>query len=337
MDRSRILVAPGVRTLPRAGWRIESGAALAFVISRPSTWLFGALGFFLRGGIVLLVVPILVLPTQVEARELLGDNLGSTGFTPAFWGLVGGAAAPSALLVIGILYALAGLELRAFDGIATDEETADELICPPADHLAETRRRRVTARVFAVQALTFIALAVCAVPLVQAINATALSEILRPSSSQSIYLRVLEGVGPQLFALVVALIVIEPISAATTREILLRASRRGSSQGRRLWLLPAFGSALKRLVRNPLRTIAISITSWLLTFGLVALGWWVIGAIWETTRSAFLTATSFSDLADDVGMVAISVALSAAFVTISLLLGFVSSLRSALGSIQALR
>ena len=42
-------------------------------------WLLGTLSFILRGGLVVMLLPIVVLPTQVEVRLMLGGNLGSSG------------------------------------------------------------------------------------------------------------------------------------------------------------------------------------------------------------------------------------------------------------------
>ena len=333
---SRTLVAPGVRTLPRVGWRADAGAALSFVTSRPDAWLLGTLAFFLRGGIVLLAVPIVVLPTQVEARQLLGANLGSNGLTPGFWSAVAAAALLSIVVAIGILYVLARLEERSFRELIADPRTPAALARLSSPAFVRHAARRLRYQLFAVQVLTFLVLIACAAPLVHGINAATTSEILRPSSSESIYLRVLGAVGTPLFALVAVLIVIEPISGSVSRALLVRTAD-GTPITGRAWLWKAFRIAAARLLRSPLRIIAVSATGWLLTIGLVGGAMLILGAVWQTTRAAFLSATSFTDVGDDVAMLAAATALSAAFILGSLLAGIGSAARGALWSVEALR
>ena len=114
MVPSRTLVVAGMRTAPGVGRRADIGAALAVVRDRPSMILRGIIGFALRGGIVLLTLPILVLPTQVEVRFALGDNLNSSGLTGGFWSLVAVFAAVAVIVALGAIYVLARLEVDSF-------------------------------------------------------------------------------------------------------------------------------------------------------------------------------------------------------------------------------
>ncbi|MDQ3937451.1 MAG: hypothetical protein M3253_02080, partial [Chloroflexota bacterium] len=93
-----MLVVRGLRTAPRASWRSALGSALAVVAGQPSLWLLGALGFAGRGGVLLLAIPMLVLPTPIELRILVGSNLGSGGFSPGFYVVLAVAAAVLAVL-----------------------------------------------------------------------------------------------------------------------------------------------------------------------------------------------------------------------------------------------
>lgn len=336
MESSRILVAPGLRTLVRPRWRAGLAVALSVVASQPRLWLLGMVGFCLRGGVLLLVLPMIMLPTQVEARLLIGDYLGSTGFTAAFWGLIATSATLAAVVTFVILLILAKVELAAFEGLIDDPETADHWAFQPIP-LMSSARRQLLLRLFAVQVLTFVALMASAAPLAWAIGQKSFEEVIRPSSSASIYGRVLGDVGNQIFLFLVTLVVIEMVSALASRELLTRAfAWHGSPSTRRLWLLPALASAAIRPLRSPLRTLGTAAISWGVTAAAVLPALWAIGIAWATVRGAFLSSVSFADIGDDIGMIAVALGLSAAFVVGMALTGFASALRAALWSVDRL-
>lgn len=336
MDSSRILVAPGLRTLARPRWRAGLAIALSVVASQPRLWLLGMVGFCLRGGVLLLVLPMIMLPTQVEARLLIGDYLGSTGFTAGFWALIATSAILAAVLTFGILLILAKVELAAFEGLIDDPDAVVHGSFQPIP-LTEGARRQLRVRLFAVQVLTFVALMASATPLFWAIGQKSFEEVIRPSSSASIYGRVLGEVGDQLFFFIGALVVIEMLSALVNRELLTRAfAWHGSASSRRLWLLPALVSAAIRPLRSPLRTLGTAAISWGVTAAVLLPAMWAIGIAWSTARGAFLTSVSFSDIGDDIGLIAVALGLSAAFVVGIAATGFASALRAAMWSIDRL-
>ena len=57
---SHVLVAPGLRTAAHPGWRAGVSTAVSAVARQPSLWLLGIVGFCLRGGILVLILPIIV-------------------------------------------------------------------------------------------------------------------------------------------------------------------------------------------------------------------------------------------------------------------------------------
>ncbi len=290
----------------------------------PQLWLLGALGFALRGGIILLTLPIVVLPTQVEARLLIGNYLGSTGFTSSFYVLVGGFAIGAALLTVAILLGLARLERLSFERLLTSPEVrADTELA--TTHLAGTNRRRgLFVKLFVVQVLAFVALISCIAPVAWLTVRAAYEEITRPTSSVPIYERVLGTIGEPLFFLLVAVVIIEMLSSLGTREVLARAYGGRRVRRSRSW-------------HAPLRVVSTALLSWLATLLAVVPALWALSAAWSATRGAFLSSVSFSDLGDDVAMVAAALALSAAFVLALFLGGFASAFRSALWSLTRLR
>lgn len=337
MESSRILVSPGLRTLARPGWRARLSTALAVVAGQPELWLLGMVGFLLRGGVLVLVVPIVVLPTQVEARLLIGGYLGSTGFSDSFWLLLGAAAVFAAVLTVSVLVVLSRIEMAAFERLMEDPATADGAAFEPRRPSGHARRYLLL-RLFGVQVLTFVALLAAAAPVASAVGQKAFDEIVRPSSSSSIYARVLSGVGEQLFLFLIALVIIEMISALATRELLVRATGwRGSQGSRRMWLVPAFGSALARPILSPLRTIGTAVIGWMATAAVLIPAFWAISIAWQAVRAAFLTSVGFSDAREILGMILVALGFSGVFVLAIAAAGFASALRASLWSVERLR
>lgn len=337
MESSRILAAPGLRTLARPGWRAGLATALSVVVGQPRLWLLGMVGFCLRGGILLLALPIIILPTQVEARLLIGNYLGSTGFSTGFWGFLAVIAIVAALVTVAVLVVLARVELAAFETLIDDEATADHTSFQPAYPIAHARRR-LFVRVFEVQVLSFVALMACAAPVAWAVARRSFAEIARPTSSAPIYDRVVGAVGEPLFLFLVALVVIEMLSALTIRELLMRGvGWRANATSRRLWLLPALASAVTNTFRSPLRTVGSAAFCWAASTLALLPALWAIGLAWGAVRGAFLTSVSFSDAGDNMGMVIVALGLTAAFVIGICLAGFASAVRAALWSVDRLR
>lgn len=294
------------------------------VEAQPRLWIYGTLGFALRGGVLLLVLPIIALPTQVEVRGILGNNLGSTGFSDGFWGLVAGVAIATTVVVAVIVLLLAGLELASFERLIGR-------LGPTVD------RRRVLLRLFAAQLLTVTALAACAVPLALAVGHVTYNEIVRPTSGGSIYGRVFAGIGQPLVIFAIALVVIEMLSALTTRELLVRSARDGArGNSARLWLLPALAGAVSRPFRSPVRTVATAAIGWAVTAAVVLPAAWVIGIAWQPVRGAFLQSLSFADVGDDIGMVFVAIGLAGTFGLGMFAAGLGSAVRSALWSQERL-
>ena len=266
----------------------------------------------LRGGIILLLLPIVVLPTPVEVRLALGAHLGSTGLTAGFWAMVAIATLVSAVIAIAMLFALAWIELATY-------ERAIAGVRP-----VERRRRGLLGRLFVLQALTLLALAVCALPLAAVVGQATYDELLRPSSSASIYIRVMGQVGPALIVFMVAVVAIDTLSAIATRRLL---SQRHS-------MLSAIAGALVQPLRSPMRTLGVAFVGWTATIVALGAAWVGLGLAWRAARGTFLGVTSIFDLAQLVLPVLVALLLATVFCASLALVGVASALRSTLWSLQ---
>lgn len=306
-----------MRTAPTAGWRVEVGHALAAPVEQPQLWLLGTLSFMLRGGLIILLLPIVVLPTQVEVRLMLGGYLGSNGFTPGFFVGVAAATILSTGLVLVVLYGLARLEAATFAKLSSDPELEIQVRVDPAARVRD---------LFVVQSLTLITLLLAAVPLAAALGQVTYDEILRPTSTAPIYDRVLAQVMLPLTLLAVALPIVDSVSAAVTRRLLI-----GKSVG------SAVSGSIGTLVRRPIRFLASAAVAWLALAAVVAATDTALGIAWLATRAAFLRTTSIADMLTSTAPLLVAVLLSGVFLSGLAVCGYVAAFRNALWTITSLR
>jgi hypothetical protein len=273
---------------------------------RPFLIVLGMLGFALRGGIVVLTVPIVMLPTQVEARLALGSNLDSTGLTGGFVGLIAAATVLTLAIVLGALYGLARAEVAAFAPFAPTRLTA-------------LARRSLTTRLFIVQALTLLAILTAAVPLAAAVGQAAFTEIVRPSSADSIYPRILGHLTAPLALLIAAVIGVELISASAARVVVFRAH------------------VISGVHLRPLRSLAVSIIGWALSIGAVVISVGALSLAWDGVRSVFLSTGLSGGLPNVVAGLLVAALFAAVYVAALVLCGFVSALRASFWTLASLR
>jgi hypothetical protein len=313
---------------------------VSVVATQPYLWVLGMVGFGLRGGILLLTLPIIVLPTQVEVRFMLGSNLGSTGLTPGFWMLVVAVGAIAAVLALGALYVVAAVEVSAFERATTASGTRDHLGWLALPPFTREVRRTLVRRVFVIEVATLAILAACAVPVVAAIGQATLDEILRPASTDSIYLRVLADVRDPLVIYLAALVVVELLSAAAVRELLvrgtgLRAPEPGTDARRAN--VGAFVAAAIRPLRSPLRTLLAAAVCWMVSLAAVGAAVWAVGITWQTVTAVFLSTVSLGDVSRDAVLLLVAVLLAGVFGLGLLVCGIASALRSAVWTTAGLR
>ena len=85
-------------------------------------------------------------------------------------------------------------------------------------------QRLLFSRIFTIQALALVGLVLFALPLASSVGQATLDELLRPTSSATIYVRVLNQLVPQLIVFGVGLVIVEMVSAVATRTLLLQSA-----------------------------------------------------------------------------------------------------------------
>jgi hypothetical protein len=311
-----------MRTAAPSGFRADIASALSIVRGRPYLWLLGIIGFSLRGGIVLLTLPIIVLPTQVEVRLALGNSLTSTGLADGFWLLAAGATLLTLAVLLLVLVALARLEIATFRQLVDDPHSADQRFGAEPHALDRRARRALISRLYVVQSTALVAILLSAIPLAAGLGDATLRELVAPSSSDPVFVRVLSQVRELVLVVVATVFVAELFSATASRRLLIRATgltRRGT------------------FTRHPRRMLAVAVLGWGLFIGALTAAAWAISVAWEATRSVFLSAGWSGQAEQAVALMAASVLLAAVFALVLLACGIVSALRGSLWSLASLR
>jgi hypothetical protein len=223
-------------------------ASLLVTLAKPSTWALGLTTFLVRGGIVLVIAPIVVLPSSVGLGNVLAPTitvLAFVGISPEVARLIGGIGAVTiAWLLIGGLFAA----LVELDAMATVLAEADER--PAASRV----RTRIGGRERAVRILLARLLAHVPTSLALAwggsrVVAVAYTELTLPSDVVTpITLRVVRGAADGVIAIVVAWLIGEAIGGLAARRIGIDGA--GALAGVRY--------AAARVIRHPIRVLALA-------------------------------------------------------------------------------
>lgn len=218
--------------------------ALLTTLARPASWPLAFGAFLLRGGIVLFVVPIVVLPSPVG----LGNALGPTLTAIALGSVTGPAIVAGAALAIVVIAALvgAGWLAAALEAEAVRIVAGDEAVAALRPRPSRATGGRVAGRILLARsaaAIPFlIVLAWGSVRLV----AVTYGELTSPLDvTTPIVLRVLRATPDVIVAVVLTWMVAEIVGAIAARRIVLG--------GERAW--PAVRGAVATSLRHPLTTL----------------------------------------------------------------------------------
>ncbi|MGZ8514560.1 MAG: hypothetical protein ACXW4H_05180 [Candidatus Limnocylindrales bacterium] len=235
--------------------------ALLVTLASPATWPLALAVFLLRGGLLVVALPILVLPTPVGLGNLLAPTLTALVFGGVTVELVALAAAIvlaalAWLVAAGVLAAV--LEAEAARIVAAHEDVTpaagvrahqlavDELPDPLTARVAR-RRRTEAARVFLVRALAHLPLVVALAWGTARLVAVAYGELTNPGDvAMPLVWRVLLASPDVVAAIVVTWMVGQAIGAVAARRVVL-------AQG---GTFRALGEASVMLARRPAVVLA---------------------------------------------------------------------------------
>jgi len=243
------------------------GDALLVILASPATWPLALAAFLLRGGLLVVALPILVLPTPVGLGNLLGPTLiafvfGGVSLELAVMVVLTVVAALTWIVAGGVLAAIfeaeavrivaAHEEIAPADGVRTHPLAVDELSDPATTRVAR-RPRSEAGRVFLARALAHVPLGVALTWGAAQLIAVTYRELTNPTDvATPLVWRVLLASPDVVAAIVLTWMVGQTIGALAARRLVLA---RGG-------IVPALRDAVLTVVRRP---FAVLVDFWLPT------------------------------------------------------------------------
>jgi len=230
-------------------------ASLLAVLERPATWPLALLGFLIRGGFLLVLAPIIVLPTAIGLANVVAPILTSAllrGLTPTVVALIAGAGLAGMAWLLG-----GGLLAAVVDGDAIrrtidDGEDAQDggpdvaAADAAADVVAADDRGGDAWRILSVRLAAHLPLLVALAWGATRVVAAAYREFTVPVDTVTpLVLRVLRAVPDAILVIVLAWLIGEILGGLAARRVV----QAGESPPR------ALRSALGHMGRRPIRTL----------------------------------------------------------------------------------
>jgi hypothetical protein len=331
-------VAPGFRTdAGRSGGAVVRTAA-GVVIADPGLWLLGIIGFGVRGGLVLLTLPVLTIPSPVLLSIIFRRELGTSGTTGSFDTMVVAVAGVSGLLVLLAIMVSAWADLHAFERcVATPRSAALRLGRPPR-RLAPRDRNSLLLWVAAIGAAGLVPILLITLLYAGRLGGIVATELEQPSDLGSpLVARVLRDVVPGLGVMALVVAMVEVLVSLASRRLM--AARMGllpdgpgeSSESR----LAARGAL--RLLRQPLRVMGIAFLSWATALVSAGLAMAALTLTWGATRPGLLSLSRPADPGVLVGALFTACLLSTVWLATLCLCGVAGAFRSSLWTMDTLR
>ena len=251
-------------------------ASLLAVLARPSTWPLGLLGFLVRGGWLLVVAPIVVVPTPVGLANIVAPLVEDVAFgrrTTELGATVGLAIVAALVWLIGGGLIAAVAEAEGVRRIAEEEGIAvGERAVAVGEQAVAVGEHAVAWRILRARLLAQVPLAIASAWAAIRIVALAYRELTVPSDvTVPIAWRIVAGAPDAFAGLLLAWLFAEVVGAIAARRVVIARS------GVREAVAFALGRVRRRMVRMLALGLATSAALVILlgTTGLAA------GATWN--------------------------------------------------------
>ena len=251
-------------------------ASLLVTLARPATWPLGLATFLLRGGFLLVLAPIVVLPSAVALGNVVTPVLSTMvfqGLTTPTALLLAAAGVAALLWLFGAGFVAAAAESELVRRVATDDETW----APGRPPAGLVPAARPAWRVLAVRLIAHLPFVFAATWATTRVVTVTYRELTVPSDVEvALALRVAVGAVDAVAAVVVAWLLGETIGALAARRVILLGEG----------IPMALRGAVGRLVRYPWRCLVLgAIPIVPLALLLVVVGW-AGSATWDALRAA---------------------------------------------------
>ena len=254
------------------------GASLLAVLATPATWVLALLTFFLRGGILLVLLPIVTVPSAVGVGNVVGPVLTDLVLGDARTGILvlGGGG----LLVLALWLGLGGwlaaaAEAESIRLVAADEEVGVSVV--------PVRPRQVATRILVARLVAWLPLLIALVVGSARLVIVSYRELTVPSAGGApLVVRVAAGSIDALFLIAVAWLLGEVVGGLAARHVALRGRR----------IPGALREAIVDLVRHPLAVLGGALVPLLALVAVLVPSAVATSATWGALRTT---------LSDDVG------------------------------------
>lgn len=299
-------------------------ASLLVTLARPATWPLALAAFLVRGGFLLVLAPIVVLPTAVELGNLLSPVLTTLlfrGVTPyiALLQVAGAVGFLLWLLVGGLIAAAAETELVR--RVAADDDVrglGQPSGVPPAAHAApatQAARRILSVRLAAYLPLLLVAVPWATFRFVQ----VGYDELTSPTAGGlPLAVRIALGAPDAVALLIVAWLLGEIVGGLAARRVVLGGAG----------VRAALRWATRRLAQRPLRMTALSLGPLVALVAILGIAGMAGSATWDAVRAAL------SVRGDDLLAVVLLLVLVAMFAGGLVLIGVASAWRAAVWTVD---
>jgi hypothetical protein len=254
-------------------------ASFLVTLGRPATWPLALAAFLVRGGLILVLAPIVVIPSAVGLANVLAPAITTIVFTGdgvAIAILVGSAAVATLgwLLLGGLIGARAEAELIGI--VATDDEIAPD----PDPRTVHTGGLGLAGRILAARLIAFIPLAIALGWGSTRLVSVAYRELTVPSGTTTpLVVRVATGAPDALLAIALTWLVGGMAGSVAARRVVL-----GHEGPARAVLL-----GIGRLLRHPLRSLVVEGLPLLALVAVVVPSAAAAATVWEALRAALGT------------------------------------------------
>lgn len=285
--------------------------AVAATRERPSLWIVALCGFLARGGIVLLILPMIPVPSTVGMATFVGPtSVTAAGLTPD------SAARLSLLVALFVGWLVAGDLVGALTDQTIVASVAGGAGVPTGSG------GRLVLRLVGLRLVALLPLIAVMAITARSVGELVYHELILPSDiAAPIVLRVAQGAQVQVAAIAIAWVAAEVLGGIAVRSAVLHDRTLGR----------AVLEAVVFIVRHPLTTLVATVAGLVAFVVATAAGLLAIGAAWTSLGVAV------SDQLDGPSVVRATILVVAAWAASATLAGVVAAWRGALWTIALAR
>jgi hypothetical protein len=248
-------------------------ASLLAVLERPSTWPLALVGFLVRGGWLLVLAPIVVLPTAVGLANAVAPLLEDVAFgrrTDQLVVLVGLVVSGIAVWLLGGGLLAAAAEVEGVRRVAAEAGSTGPGPIDAGDRPGRAWRVLVVRLAAHVPLLIALAWGAMRIAMVGYRELTVPSDVAVPAAW-----RIVAGAPDAIVGVIVTWLIGETLGAMAARRVILRGD------GARV----ALRASIRRLVTAPRRPLAFAVISSIALVAVVAVTGIAAGVAWDGLRA----------------------------------------------------